>query len=64
MTIHLEPGCALDAAKMAVMFAIRRDWAPFPTTQAWHPETQLVLATVAQELYAEARALLRAAEQV
>ena len=56
LTLLGEP--ALDAAKMAMLFAIRRDWAPFPLTQSWHPSTQKMLFEVAQELQVEALAIL------
>lgn len=49
---------ALEASRVAFLFAIRRDWAPFPKTANWMPSTQLVLFDIAKELESEALALL------
>jgi hypothetical protein len=42
-----------DAGKMALMAALRRDWAPPPATLDWQPAMQEVLVHVAMEIEAE-----------
>ncbi len=50
---------ALEFSKVAVMYGIRRDWAPYPHTVAWTMDMQRTLFGVAEELEAEALALLQ-----
>ena len=49
----LAPLCC-DASRMAVVFALRRDWSP--KTQPWQPWVQQALFETAMEIDATARA--------
>ncbi len=61
MILSCHPEVALDAFRMACVFALRRDWAPWPTTQPWCPEMQTVLVAIVEELRLEVLAVARAA---
>ncbi len=60
MTLNCHPEVALDAFRMACVFALRRDWAPWPTTQPWCPEMQAVFVSIVEQLRFEVLALARA----
>ena len=49
--VAVSPCC--DASRMAILYALRKDWAP--KTAPWQPWMQEALFTVAAELDAEAR---------
>ena len=51
--VAVTPCC--DASRMAILCALRRDWAK--DTSPWQPWVQEALFTVAAELDAEARML-------
>lgn len=58
MSLALDVGVVTDAGKMALMAALRRDWAPAPATKPWIPAMQEVLVQVAMQIEAERVALL------
>lgn len=51
--VAIVPCC--DASRMAILYALRKDWAP--KTTPWQPWMQEALFQVAAELDAEARML-------
>ncbi len=64
MNLNCPPDVALDAFRMACVFALRRDWAPWPQTGPWTVEMESVLISIVEELRLEVLAMARAAAPV